>query len=721
MSSSETYHTPSRILIVEDQVLVARDLARTLTALGYEVAGTTGSGEEAIRIVEESRPHLVLMDINLREEMDGITAAEEIRTRFEIPIVYLTGYAEKDVLERAKRTEPYGYLAKPVRIAELRSTIETALYRHQADKRVRESEERFRLAMEATNDGIWDWDIPTGETYYSPSYFWMLGLEPGEYPPHFTSWLDLIHPEDRQHAWGVNQDCINGKKESFAVEFRMQHKDGSWRWILGRGKSIARDAEGKAIRLVGTHTDITERRQAEEKLRENERFLAQIFDSIQDGLCVSDKDFKVIRGNATLERWYPHSAPLEGKKCYEAFQGRNSPCGACPVQKTLATGTPACSEVPFTGKDGEVRGSLEVHSFPIFDASSGELTGVIRYARDVTERKRSRDALRDSQEVFSTFADQLPAVVFVKDHDSRVLYTNKYMRTVLACEDWIGRTAKENLPPELADAVMADDKAALDAGLVVREEWIPDRHGVPILWETRKFPINRQGKPPLLGGIAIDITARKKAEQQVEASLKEKEILLREILHRVKNNLAVIDSLVSLQSQFAGQKPLEGIFREMHSRIRSMAIAHELLFQSENLTEIGMSHYLGSLVDHLAASMVTTVCAVEIKQDFEDVSLGLDTAIPVGFLVTELISNCFKHAFPDRAEGQIQISLQSIGEGAFELVVADNGVGIARDIDWEDTKSMGLDLVATFVQQLRGNIVLVRRDGTEVRVRFKER
>ena len=263
----------ARILIVEDEGILAEDLGLSLENLGYLVTGKVSTGREAVKLAEKLRPDLILMDIKLQGDIDGIEAADRIRTRLDIPVVYLTGYAEEDVSERAKRTEPYGYLGKPISLSELRSTLDTALYKHATDKRVRKSEERLQLAMEATGNALWDWDIPTGETYYSQGYCLMLGLEPREFPEHFTGWLDLIHPQDRERAWKVNQDCIDGKAETFAVEFRMRHKDGSWRWILGRGKSVARDAEGKAIRLVGTHADITNRKKAEEDLRRSEETL----------------------------------------------------------------------------------------------------------------------------------------------------------------------------------------------------------------------------------------------------------------------------------------------------------------------------------------------------------------------------------------------------------------------------------------------------------------
>jgi len=137
--------------------------------------------------------------------------------------------------------------------------------RNRAEVALRESEERFALAMEATKDGLWDWNLNTNEVYYSPGYAAILGYEPGEIAAHASSWADRIHPEDKDAALKANMDCIENRRDDFEVEFRMQAKNGEWRWILGRGKAVGRDRNGRAIRMVGTHTDITERKRAEEE------------------------------------------------------------------------------------------------------------------------------------------------------------------------------------------------------------------------------------------------------------------------------------------------------------------------------------------------------------------------------------------------------------------------------------------------------------------------
>ncbi|WP_459939609.1 PAS domain S-box protein [Desulfonatronum parangueonense] len=172
--------------------------------------------------------------------------------------------------------------------------------RKQAEKALRVSEERFRLSMEATSDGVWDWNIQTNHVYYSTGYTRMLGYEPNEVPQHVKTWLDLIHPEDMEKAFKANKECIENRQESFAVEFRMQAKNGDWIWILGRGRAVSRDPSGQATRMIGTHQDITERKRAGEALRKERLRL----DNIIRGTNVATWEWNVQSGEHVIdERW----------------------------------------------------------------------------------------------------------------------------------------------------------------------------------------------------------------------------------------------------------------------------------------------------------------------------------------------------------------------------------------------------------------------------------
>lgn len=155
---------------------------------------------------------------------------------------------------------------------------------------LRASEERFKLSMEATQDGLWDLDVPTDVAYYNPAYYEILGYAPGEFPGRGDSWKKLVHPEDRERAFAVNRACIEGAQDTLEIEYRMRAKDGSWRWIYSRGKVIARDESGTALRLVGTHVDVTERKRIEQELKESleekEILLREVHHRVKNNLSI---------------------------------------------------------------------------------------------------------------------------------------------------------------------------------------------------------------------------------------------------------------------------------------------------------------------------------------------------------------------------------------------------------------------------------------------------
>ncbi|HIE30271.1 TPA: response regulator [Candidatus Poribacteria bacterium] len=209
-----------------------------------------------------------------------------------------------------------------------------------------------------------------------------------------------------------------------------------------------------------------------------------------------------------------------------------------------------------------------------------------------------------------------------------------------------------------------------------------------------------------------------KSLEQVTASLEEKEVLLSEIHHRVKNNMQIISSMLRLQGRYIKDETYLQIFKDSQNRIRSMALIHEKLCQSENMANIDLDSYIRDLANSLYRTYAIAE-NVELKIDVENVSLSIDSAIPCGLIINELISNALKYAFPNGREGEISINFRRIGDEV-ELVVKDNGIGMPQDLDLKHVESLGLQLVTTLVEnQLRGNLELSRTEGTEFRITFK--
>jgi PAS domain S-box-containing protein len=219
--------------------------------------------------------------------------------------------------------------------------------------------------------------------------------------------------------------------------------------------------------------------------------------------------------------------------------------------------------------------------------------------------------------------------------------------------------------------------------------------------------------------LQIEIAERVRAEEQIKVSLREKEVLLKEIHHRVKNNLQVISSLLYLQSKSIKDQQSFEILQDSQNRVRSMALVHERLYQSKDLASIDFAEYVRNLVTYLFRAYGVNPNVIKLKIHLGNVLLGVDTAIPCGLIINELVSNSLKHAFPDGREGEICIEFRS-DDSQCTLMVGDNGVGFRQDLDFRDTGSLGLQLVDTLVDQLEGTIELNRSGGTAFKITFAE-
>ncbi len=254
-----------RILIVEDESVVALDLRQRLENLGYQVVGHATRGEKGVQLALETNPDLIMMDIKLRGGLDGIEAAQQIRAERDVPIVFLTAFADQETIRRAALTGPFGYLLKPFDEQLLSINIEVALYKHRMERALRESEERYELAIRGANDGIWDWDLRTNKLYFSPRWKAMLGYADDEVGNTLADWLRMAHPNDREGLRTALEDHLQGLVPQLQFEHRMLHKDGSVMWVLTRGLAT-RNAKGEAMRMSGSQTDITSRKRMEEQL-----------------------------------------------------------------------------------------------------------------------------------------------------------------------------------------------------------------------------------------------------------------------------------------------------------------------------------------------------------------------------------------------------------------------------------------------------------------------
>lgn len=340
----------------------------------------------------------------------------------------------------------------------------------------------------------------------------------------------------------------------------------------------------------------------------------------------------------------------------------------------------------------------------------------------VIERKRAEEALRESEGKLTGIVDSVTDQMIMVDEHFNIVWVNDVARALFR-PDLVGKKCyfAYHGRERICDKCIV--KECFEDGRVHEfETEITGTDGIPrVFWGTASVAARYEdGRPRMVVEFLRDITDRKRAEEQIKASLREKEVLLKEIHHRVKNNLQVISSLIRLQSQYMQDKRDVEIFRESQNRIKSMALVHEKLYQSEDLANINFHEYVSLLVNGLFRSYGVNTEKITLKTDIEDIMLGVDVAIPCGLIINELVSNSLKYAFPEDKEGEIKITLRTLDESAMELTVADNGIGMPADTNFGSSESLGLKLVTILTNQIDGELEMDRSEGTKIQIRFKE-
>ncbi len=345
-------------------------------------------------------------------------------------------------------------------------------------------------------------------------------------------------------------------------------------------------------------------------------------------------------------------------------------------------------------------------------------------AKPAPKKTLSPDPLGGVRSQLQTLLQALPDVVYFKDALGRNLIVNKAFEDLAGApaEDIIGKTDEDLLPADLAAKCRESDERTMGSGAAVRfEERSIGIDGRLRDFETIKAPIFDEGhKVAGLVGVSRDITERKRMEEALHQTIREKEILLKEIHHRVKNNMQIISSILNLQAKSIKDPAALESLKMCQSRIRSMALIHEKLYRSREISRIDFGEYLRSLASALFKSFEADPDAVALKFETQDVVLDVNTAIPCGLIVNELILNAFKHAFPRGKSGEIRVALAGNGDGGYVLTVSDTGIGFPGDMDPGKAETLGFQLVNLLVEQIDGTLEVKRGNGTTFLITFRE-
>ncbi|MGE3805155.1 MAG: histidine kinase dimerization/phosphoacceptor domain -containing protein [Gemmataceae bacterium] len=332
-----------------------------------------------------------------------------------------------------------------------------------------------------------------------------------------------------------------------------------------------------------------------------------------------------------------------------------------------------------------------------------------------------RCELRRRERELADFAENAPLGLQWLSADGVILWANRATVELLGYpdEELIGRRLAGFHPePDLIDDLLArlrrnETVRDFETSLRCRDGQL--KHlliDANVFWEGQRFVHSRC--------FLRDLTERKQAELRLKNTLVEKELLLQEVRHRVKNNLQVIISLLGLQAEQLVDESTRKLFRDTENRVRSMALTHEMLYAAPDLGKIDVAEYLRTLTGQLAHSLALEAQGITLDTQVDEVYLSVDTAIPCGLIVNELVSNALKHAFAKGSAGKVRVQLRAQGPREYELCVSDTGRGLPGPVDFRQVRSLGLQLVATLAEQLRGTIAAEAGNGTTFRVRFHE-
>ena len=524
----------TRILLVEDDALIAEDIRVIVENYGYSILWIASTARAAIENADKFKPDLIMMDIVLDGEIDGIEAAEKIKARMDIPIVYLTAHADENTLERAKKTEPYGYVLKPFQEQELKTVIDTALYKHGMERKVKESEEKYRTLVEGSLQGVGvtqDFRIVFANQAFAEIFGYsideMLKLSQ-------EKMKELIHPEDQEFVWGRFGNRLKGEDVPNRYEFRCIRKDGSMRWLEMFASRITYN--GKPA-IQGAIIDITERKQAEDVLRKTDEKLKEFIELAPDGIVTLDKKGIIASCNsmAVNSTGYPKEE-IVGKhfSSLPFLRLKDIPLYARIFSSLIRGKVPQPFEVSWTAKNGTEKWS-EIHLGMIKE--EGKNIGVQVISRDITERKQSEKKI----ELLAYILDTSPLSVIATDTDEKIIYVNPATEKLFGYKknELIGKQPIIfNADPD-ADKIQEEIVDTIKRGGVWKGELLNKKKNGYVFTISASVYRLFDEKGCLIASVGFqeDISERKK----VEETLKDSERKYRELVENLDDVLYSVD------------------------------------------------------------------------------------------------------------------------------------------------------------------------------------
>ena len=600
----------------------------------------------------------------------------------------------------------------------------TQMLRDQAS--LRASEERYRDLFENATDLIQSIDADGRFEYVNTAWREALGYNDEDLDG--LNCLDIIAPDRREEFERFFRSAITeGSSDRISTVFIGKHGNA----VIVEGTNSTRMEDGRPVAMRSIFRDVTNVHHAREKVQAHEAKLRALFESSEHMFWTIDTDLKITSFNRgygeMIERLHgkPPDLNIDPSRPRQRFATPEYHAFWEEKYAEAFSGKPLRFETELLDQQGK-RVCNEIFLSPVFGAK-GKVTEVFGIGHEITEQKIAEDLVREqAARLKAIFENSANMMIWTLDHELRITSFNDHFKETIEEVHGISFRIGDRFVDEMMKRVaggryrplLARYEATLTGKAQQFEVELMDQQGRSVWVENFLNPIETDGRVKEISCLAYGITDRKEAQMELLRSLNEKEILLKEVHHRVKNNLQVISSILSLQTAHVGDdKRILDLLRDSRDRIRSMAFIHESLYQTKDFSSIDLANYIEGLSRNLMMSYSLTG-KVALRTDLQKVHLVLDQAIPCGLILNELISNALKHAFPSGREGEVRIDLFT-REDRVHIGVSDNGIGVPKTFNVETHGNLGLELVHTLVDQLDGRIEMSGGPGVSYLLTFE--
>lgn len=603
-----------------------------------------------------------------------------------------------------------------------------ALERKRVEEALTESEKKYRNLVETSQDLIWSVDSEGRFTFINAAAKRIYGYEPAEMIGR--DFLELLPPEQAGKELSQFEKILQQKNaETIAVNSPYEtihlRRDGTPVY-LRVSSLIHRSETGGILGITGTATDITERKRSEAALQQAKDQLQAVFDAVPGFISWVSADLRYIGVNQHLSASF--NLPPE------AFVGQE--IGFLETGSGFANFIRDFFSRPVQqdSQEFEIEVNGSVRNYLIVAQKYHQAEAAVSVGIDISARKRAEAqktqliaSLQESERKFRSLYEATSDAVMLLDEQG-YFDCNRATLEMFGCPtkaQFIGKHPSQFSPsfqPNGQDSISLANERIVTASQIGshRFDWLYRRHdGSEFPAEVLLTAMELDGKQ-VLQAVVRDITERKRNEEEIKASLAEKEVLLKEIHHRVKNNLQVISSLLRLQSRYIHDQQTLEMLKESQNRVRSMALVHEQLYQSQDLSQINVSEYIQNLTSNLFSAYEVNAQGVKLQTDIAPISVNIDLAVPCGLMINELVSNSLKYAFLSQKGGEINITFKLGENQECILVVSDNGSGLPATFNFQNPCTLGLRLVTSLVKQLRGSIELEQTCGTAFKITFSQ-